>query len=57
MLPVELGGISGENKYQYDMSRGLLLTLLGGDQLVDPCFDGIDFLGHDCPSKPTECIP
>ena len=44
MLPVDLGGISGDIKYQYDINKGLLLALLRRDLLVDPCFDGTDIL-------------
>ena len=50
MLPLCLGGISGDIKYWYDMNKGLLLVLLSGDQVVDPCFDGIDIHFSDCAS-------
>ena len=49
MLPVDLGGVSGDIEYRYDVYYGLLLALLSGDQLVDPCFDGIDVFGCGCP--------
>ena len=49
MLPVDLGGISGDVKYKYDVKYSLLLVLLSGDQLVDPFFDGIDVLCCSCP--------
>ena len=50
MLPVYLGGISSNIEYQYDMNQGLLLALLSTDQVVDPCFDGVDVLCSGCAS-------
>ena len=48
VLPVDLGGISGDVKYRYDMDFGFLLVVLHGDQLVDSCFDAIIILGCGC---------
>ena len=45
VLPVNLGGVSGDIEYRDDVDLGPPLVVLCGDQLVDSCFNAVNILG------------